>query len=44
MGREAEPEDVAKAILFLAFGDADFIIGVTLPVDGGRLAFGCQTE
>ena len=42
MGRAAEPEDVAKAILFLASSDADFITGVTLPVDGGWLAFGYQ--
>jgi NAD(P)-dependent dehydrogenase (short-subunit alcohol dehydrogenase family) len=43
MGRAAEPEDVAKAILFLASDDADFITGITLPVDGGWLAFGYQT-
>ena len=43
MGRPAEPEDVAKAILFLSSDDADFITGVTLPVDGGWLAFGYQT-
>lgn len=42
MGRAAEPEDVAKAILFLASSDADFITGVTLPVDGGWLAYGYQ--
>lgn len=40
LGRAAEPEDVAKAILFLASGDADFITGVILPVDGGWLAQG----
>jgi NAD(P)-dependent dehydrogenase (short-subunit alcohol dehydrogenase family) len=43
MGRAAEPEEVAKAILFLASDDADFITGVTLPVDGGWLAYGYQT-
>ena len=43
MGRPAEPEDVAKAILFLASDDASFITGVTLPVDGGWLAYGYQT-
>jgi NAD(P)-dependent dehydrogenase (short-subunit alcohol dehydrogenase family) len=43
MGRAAEPEEVAKAILFLASSDADFITGVTLPVDGGWLAYGYQT-
>lgn len=43
MGRPAEPEDVAKAILFLATDDASFITGITLPVDGGWLAYGYQT-
>lgn len=43
MGRPAEPEEVAKAILFLASDDADFITGITLPVDGGWLAYGYQT-
>lgn len=38
LGRLAEPEDVAAAILFLAGDDAAFITGVTLPVDGGSLA------
>jgi len=33
--RLAEPEDIAKAILFLASNDADFITGQTLLVDGG---------
>lgn len=43
MGRAAEPDEVAKAVLFLASSDADFITGVTLPVDGGWLAYGYQT-
>jgi NAD(P)-dependent dehydrogenase (short-subunit alcohol dehydrogenase family) len=43
MGRPAEPEDVAKAILFLASDDASFITGIILPVDGGWLAYGYQT-
>ncbi len=43
MKRPAEPEDVAKAILFLASDDASFITGITLPVDGGWLAYGYQT-
>lgn len=33
--RLAEPEDIAKAILFLASNDADFITGQLLLVDGG---------
>ena len=43
LGRPAEPEEVAKAILFLASADADFITGVILPVDGGWLAGGYRT-
>jgi len=43
LGRPAEPEEVAKAALFLASDDASFISGVTLPVDGGWLACGYQT-
>jgi NAD(P)-dependent dehydrogenase (short-subunit alcohol dehydrogenase family) len=39
-GRPAEPEEVARAVLFLASDDAGFITGVTLPVDGGWLAAG----
>lgn len=35
LGRLAEPEDIAKAVLFLAGDDAAFITGVALPVDGG---------
>ena len=38
LGRVAEPEDVAKAVSFLASDDAGYITGVTLPVDGGLLA------
>ena len=36
LGRAAMPEDIAKAMLFLASEEADFITGVALPVDGGR--------
>lgn len=43
MGRAAEPEEVAQAIAFLASDEAGFITGVTLPVDGGWLAYGYQT-
>ena len=38
MGRYAEPEEVAKAALFLASDDASFVTGVTLSVDGGMFA------
>jgi NAD(P)-dependent dehydrogenase (short-subunit alcohol dehydrogenase family) len=36
LGRPAVPEDIAKAMLFLASDEAAFITGVALPVDGGR--------
>jgi NAD(P)-dependent dehydrogenase (short-subunit alcohol dehydrogenase family) len=36
LGRPGTPEDVARAMLFLASDDAAFITGVALPVDGGR--------
>ncbi|HET9660155.1 MAG TPA: glucose 1-dehydrogenase [Thermomicrobiales bacterium] len=35
LGRVGEPEDVAKAALFLCSDDASWITGVALPVDGG---------
>jgi NAD(P)-dependent dehydrogenase (short-subunit alcohol dehydrogenase family) len=36
LGRPGQPEDVARAMLFLASDEASFITGVALPVDGGR--------
>ena len=39
LGRFVTPEDVARAIWFLASNDAAVITGVTLPVDAGWLAF-----
>jgi NAD(P)-dependent dehydrogenase (short-subunit alcohol dehydrogenase family) len=36
LGRPGTPEDVARAMLFLASDEAAFITGVALPVDGGR--------
>lgn len=36
LGRAGSPDDVARAILFLASEEAAFITGVVLPVDGGR--------
>ena len=37
-GRQGEPEELAAAIVFLASDDASFILGVTIPVDGGRVS------
>lgn len=36
LGREGEPEELAAAIAFLASGEASFITGQILTVDGGR--------
>jgi NAD(P)-dependent dehydrogenase (short-subunit alcohol dehydrogenase family) len=38
LGRIGEPDDVAKAAVFLASDAAAFVTGVMLPVDGGNLA------
>ncbi|HXV98844.1 MAG TPA: glucose 1-dehydrogenase [Anaerolineae bacterium] len=38
LGRIGQPEDIAKAALFLASDEAAWITGVTLPVDGGLMA------
>jgi 3-oxoacyl-[acyl-carrier protein] reductase len=35
MGRMAEPEDIARGALFLASGDAGFVTGQNLAVNGG---------
>lgn len=36
LGRVAEPEELADAILFLTSSESSFITGITMAVDGGR--------
>jgi NAD(P)-dependent dehydrogenase (short-subunit alcohol dehydrogenase family) len=38
LGRIAEPEEVADAIVYLATSKSSYVTGVALPVDGGYLA------
>jgi NAD(P)-dependent dehydrogenase (short-subunit alcohol dehydrogenase family) len=35
LGRLGEPEDIARAVLFLASDEARWITGISMPVDGG---------
>lgn len=37
LGRFTKPVDVARAAVFLASDEAEFLTGVELPVDGGRI-------
>ena len=37
LGRLAEPQDVARAALFLASSDSDYLTGDTLNVSGGMV-------
>ena len=36
LGRLSQPKDIARAAVYLASGEADFVTGVEFPVDGRR--------
>ena len=40
LGRLGQVDDIAKVVLFLVSDEAGYITGVSLPVDGGWLAYG----
>ena len=40
MGQIGKPSDIGRAASFLVSDDARYITGVTLPVDGGWVAYG----
>jgi NAD(P)-dependent dehydrogenase (short-subunit alcohol dehydrogenase family) len=43
LGRLGDPDEVAAAVAFVASGEADFLTGSTLIVDGGWTSYGDYT-
>lgn len=44
LGRVGDPEEIARAVLFLCSDDASFITGTDLAVDGGYTAIGPEQQ
>ena len=44
MGRFGTADDIAQAMLFLASDRAKFITAITVPVDGGYMAWGAPSD
>jgi NAD(P)-dependent dehydrogenase (short-subunit alcohol dehydrogenase family) len=40
--RLADPMEIARAVLFLASDESQYITGVAFPVDGGQTAWGVK--
>ena len=38
MNRHGQPQEIAGLVLYLLSGDAGFMTGATVPIDGGYLS------